>query len=253
MKNNFNKSIDTINQKCNEEYFKLKNSINNECKSYLIQLIILIIFDSILISAGVYFLANENNKKLSFCCLIAIPFLSFLTLCLIRSMHRKKSKSFDKNYEKIYIKLQRNIRYKYLHPKIINKTRKSKNKNNNPIISVIKKITNNVTFVSIILIINLLIPKIFSNYTWVNIFSYLIQLFITAFLTTKIEDKKVESANILINFIFLVSFIALSLIFNISIGNTNNFENCINDTFDICNYIYFALGIIMTCFDSQNR
>ena len=53
MKNNFNKSIDTINQKCNEEYFKLKNSINNECKSYLIQLIILIIFDSILISAGV--------------------------------------------------------------------------------------------------------------------------------------------------------------------------------------------------------
>lgn len=75
---------------------------------------------------------------------------------------------------------------------------------------------------------------------------------ITAFITTKIENKRKKQTNLIINLIFLNSFIALSLLLSISLGNTNNFGVCIKDTLEICNLAYCAFGMLTTCFNIQN-
>lgn len=253
MRKQLNKNTNTSSQKYNEKYCKIKNNLNDEYKSYVYKLISLLVSICVIMIIALLILIIKKNVILSYILLTIIPILAFYTLDKITIKHKEKKEAYVIEYRELLNDIPRKKRNNYLYPKI------EFNMFNNKINRIIcffqkhtENISHNTTMISIIFVVDLVIPKLFPNCLWFSIISYFILLMITAFITTKIENKRKKQTNLIINLIFLNSFIALSLLLGISLGNTNNFGVCIKDTLEICNLAYCAFGMLTTCFNIQN-
>lgn len=249
MKKKSNKKIikktSTLNHKYDEKYDKLKTAIYNEYKSFIYQLLFLVFSLCIIMSIALYVLTINKNLLASFFLLAIIPIFAFCTLNKITKKYKEKMNYILRDIPR---KKRKNYYPKRKFNKFINKKLH--------IVSFLQKhpenIVHNTTIISIIFVIDLLIPKLFPKYIWAIIISYFILLIITALITTKIENKKNKQTNLIINIIFLLSFSALSLIFCIFVGSTNDFKECLKDMLEICNLIYCAFGMLVACSNSQN-
>ena len=183
MKKKSNKKIikktSTLNHKYDEKYDKLKTAIYNEYKSFIYQLLFLVFSLCIIMSIALYVLTINKNLLASFFLLAIIPIFAFCTLNKITKKYKEKMNYILRDIPR---KKRKNYYPKRKFNKFINKKLQ--------IVSFLQKhpenIVHNTTIISIIFVIDLLIPKLFPKYIWAIIISYFILLIITALITTKI-------------------------------------------------------------------